>query len=737
MKSDADGMPRHNLTAARENKVAEEIAKEVARDAIREAEWQAAEVASASPSPLTAAAAASSLTIAAAVPPEPPTVSPVASNPTTAPALAEQTGPGLPPLEAGLEKTEMCPVWVAGGTCTAVELCTYAHDPEEAETHIADKVKSRKEKRRFNQKLGQAEADREKAEEDIAGAAAAATAAAATGGGGAWSKGTVAAGPRFDRLDASQLSFEMEMNASGTWGYKFVVGEDKTVWYGRCYSDEPQSGGGTVTVATDCVIKKVDPKVEKSELSILKKCKDQQLTNVCKLLDFYQTGDGSPSSPYAIYVALEPCDMTLSQALKRGLGGAAKAFAPAGPSFDQRVDWCDGMVAGLLSLHTIGIAHRDFKPSNVLLKLESGKWKVKITDFGCSRLVPADMQDSTLQSTLHGYTKTWCAQEVLVRRVPGASLHKSREKFTMQSWYRADIFALGCTMYHCLARQQSNVAGSEVGKPLATHPFGHTTVDIDSNIMNSAHPLGKADLLRSWDDHACGTAGKSQILARLHDGWRLVLSMLSHNAAKRPTASAVSARLASEGLKDTVNMVRVGVVFAHGKTTFSQNKRLLQAVPVRDDADSVAVEWRGASSRKHRWDAAVARDWIKAFSPDEAAALRYFVDSGPGENWTAWYQKGQLWQVFTLARNVIQHIDPQHPTVKAIFADPAEAHGGTINFYQNAAADLFACRFPVLVDVFWDGLGDGGVSGSGGGSGNGGGGGGGGRATGNDDWTTV
>lgn len=88
--------------------------------------------------------------------------------------------------------------------------------------------------------------------------------------------------------------------------------------------------------------------------------------------------------------------MTLSQALKRGFGGAAGAFAPDGPEFDQHVDWCDGMVAGLLSLHSIGIAHRDFKPSNVLLKLEGSKWRVKITDFGCSRLVPADMQDSTL-----------------------------------------------------------------------------------------------------------------------------------------------------------------------------------------------------------------------------------------------------------------------------------------------------------------------------------------------------
>ena len=144
----------------------------------------------------------------------------------------------------------------------------------------------------------------------------------------------------------------------------------------------------------------------------------------------------------------------------------------------------------------------------------------------------------------------------------------------------------------------------------------------------------------------------------------------------------------------------------------------------------------------------MARDWIQALSAAEAAALRHFVDNGPGENWTSWYKKEQLWQVFTLARNVIQHIDQQPSTVKAIFADPTEAHGGAINFYQNAAADFFACRFPVLVDVFWDGLGDSGVSGSVGSNGNSGGDGAAragsssgsrrsGRAPDNDGWTAV
>jgi len=616
---------------------------------------------------------------------------------------------------------------VAAKPCSAGAQCTYAHDPEEAETHIADKVESRQEKKRLIQKVFQAEVDRQKA---VDLDAAAATRSAAGGG-------DAAAGPRFDRLDASQLAFELEKDGSGNWGYKFVVGESKKVWYGRCYSEEPQSGGGTLTVATDCIIKKVDPTVEKSELTILKKCKDQQLTNVCKLLDFYQTGDGSPSSPYAIYVALEPCDMTLSQALKRSLDGAADKFAADGPSIDQRVEWCDGMVAGLLSLHTIGIAHRDFKPSNVLLKVESGKWTVKISDFGCSRLVPADMRDATLQSTLHGYTKTWCAQEVLGRRLPGVGLRQTgRGKFTMESWYRADIFALGCTLYHCLARQQSGMPGSEVGNPLSTHPFG-PTVDIDSNIIKSAQPCGQHDLLASWEDHACGTAKHSRIAARLHDAWRLILSMLNHNALDRPTASAVAERLATEGLQDTVNMVRAAV-FAHGKRIFSQNKRLLHLVTLPQDAQTVAVEWRGTSRGKHYWGARIARDWIQAFLPAEVRVLRQFVDDGPGANWSEWHQKEQLWQVFTLARNVIQHIDDrgQHAGLKAIFADPAEAaaHGG-MNFYQNAAADFFACKFPVLVDVLWDGLGLAGIGGDGGG-GNGGGGGGGGGAS-NSGWVAV
>jgi len=602
------------------------------------------------------------------------------------------SSPDIVPLTEGLEKTEMCPAWMAAKPCVESEDCTYAHTPDEADTQITLKVALRGDRKKLLVKLDNAEATRLHAETKIG-----------AGGGDD-------AGPKFERLDQSRLEFELEMKPeTGKYGYKFVAGENSQVWHGRYTFEEAQKGGGSKTMTAACVIKKVDPTISKDELRILQQCKDKQMPYICKLLDFYEAGNGSPRSPFENYVALETCDMTLSQALKRNSPMVIENFGQDGPSFDQRVEWCLGMVAGLLSLHKIDIAHRDFKPSNVLLKFEGGKWVVKIADFGCSRQVTAETRDATLQSTLHGYTKTWCAREVLKRRMTDMPTHETRDKFTMQSWYRADIFALGCTLYHCLARQQSNEAGSEVGKPLATHPFGQT-VDIDSNIVNSAYPRGERDLRDSWLDHpSCGTARRNQITARLHDAWRLIFSMLNHKASRRPTAIDVSERMEKEGLMNTDSMVRVGV-FYHGNVKFGPpggNPGLLKVTEHDTHRDS--VQWRNTSQEMHYWPKRIARDWIQAFTPPEQQLLREFMVKDDG---TDWYKGNQPWQVFRCARNAIAHINDRTVSAKfrAIFADQEEhrayeAQGG-MNFYEKAVADFFSCRFPVLVDLLWDGLPD-------------------------------
>jgi serine/threonine-protein kinase len=83
--------------------------------------------------------------------------------------------------------------------------------------------------------------------------------------------------------------------------------------------------------------------------------------------------------------------------------------------------------SGLAAAHAQGLVHRDIKPANILL--ENGVERVKITDFGLARAV-ADA--SLTQSGVITGTPHYMAPE----QARGEAVD-----------HRADLFALGCTMY--------------------------------------------------------------------------------------------------------------------------------------------------------------------------------------------------------------------------------------------------------------------------------------------------
>lgn len=59
------------------------------------------------------------------------------------------------------------------------------------------------------------------------------------------------------------------------------------------------------------------------------------------------------------------------------------------------------MAEGLAFLHLHEIVHRDICDGNILLDLKSEVPKVKIADFGMSRLIPQDQMSTTLTALGH------------------------------------------------------------------------------------------------------------------------------------------------------------------------------------------------------------------------------------------------------------------------------------------------------------------------------------------------
>ncbi|WP_346118774.1 serine/threonine-protein kinase [Micromonospora coerulea] len=102
---------------------------------------------------------------------------------------------------------------------------------------------------------------------------------------------------------------------------------------------------------------------------------------------------------------------------------------PVGQALSIAVQACDGLAAA----HAVGVVHRDVKPGNLIVT-PSGT--VKICDFGIARL-PGTRDQNTLTgpATKLGTSSYMAPEQALGRPVDP----------------RADLYALGCTLYAMLA----------------------------------------------------------------------------------------------------------------------------------------------------------------------------------------------------------------------------------------------------------------------------------------------
>lgn len=111
------------------------------------------------------------------------------------------------------------------------------------------------------------------------------------------------------------------------------------------------------------------------------------------------------------------------------------AQVPIGLACSIAIDVCNGLQHAMQA----GLVHRDIKPSNVIVHESDGVIRAKILDFGLARLMDnATTQALTDEGAMLG-TLEYIAPE--------------QSQNAAQVDIRADIYSLGCTLFHMLAGQ--------------------------------------------------------------------------------------------------------------------------------------------------------------------------------------------------------------------------------------------------------------------------------------------
>jgi non-specific serine/threonine protein kinase len=105
--------------------------------------------------------------------------------------------------------------------------------------------------------------------------------------------------------------------------------------------------------------------------------------------------------------------------------------------------------------HAVGVMHKDLKPSNLLIEPDEGGWLVRLTDFGCGRMMDPQQIEAL------GMTRLGATLPALGETQSGTLLYMPPEVLAghlpMPS---ADVYALGILMYQLLV--------GDLRKPLAT-----------------------------------------------------------------------------------------------------------------------------------------------------------------------------------------------------------------------------------------------------------------------------
>ncbi len=195
----------------------------------------------------------------------------------------------------------------------------------------------------------------------------------------------------------------------------------------------------------------------------------------------------------------------------------------------QRLDLFLQIADAVASAHSVGVLHKDLKPSNVLISHAAGHWQLRVTDFGSGRLLDPDRLDA-LGITQLGLTGV---DTLLGDSTSGTPLYLAPELIGGHSpTVQSDVYALGILLYQTQT--------GDLMRPMASG----WARDIDDELLRS-------DLLAATDGSpALRLSSVAELLTRLRslnerrqslekvraatDSARLTEELLSRNRARRP-----------------------------------------------------------------------------------------------------------------------------------------------------------------------------------------------------------
>ncbi len=125
-------------------------------------------------------------------------------------------------------------------------------------------------------------------------------------------------------------------------------------------------------------------------------------------------------------------------------------------------EFCLQTQEALIAAQDLGIVHRDLKPGNVMLTwLPSGKFQVKIVDFGLAKFSPkASLQTLDQQDSIYGSIFYMAPEQF--ERVPLDS--------------RTDMYAIGCVYYFALTGR--NPFDGDTGPQVMAAHLGHVVTPL-------------------------------------------------------------------------------------------------------------------------------------------------------------------------------------------------------------------------------------------------------------------